>query len=67
MNTLPEIVASNAAKAVHFSFEKDTRYYEMYSGRDLFDNWSITHVNGKLKTQLGQSRHEFFSSLNEAE
>ena len=66
MNTLSENVTSNAANAVHLRFEKDAMYYELHLGKYLFDNWSITRVNGKLKTQLGQSRHEFFSSLDEA-
>lgn len=66
MDALPEIITSNTPNAVHLRFEKDTRYYELHLGKDLFDNWSITRVNGKIKTRLGQYRHEFFGSLDEA-
>jgi len=66
MDALSEIVPSTEIKTVHLRFEKDTRYYELHLDKDLFDNWSITRVNGKTKTRLGQYRHEFFGSLDEA-
>ena len=37
-------------------FEKDSRYYLMRLEKDLFDNWTISVINGSIKSKLGQSR-----------
>lgn len=50
-------------QAVYMRFEKDTKYYELRLDRNLFGEWSITRVNGRINSSLGSCRHEHFDSL----
>ncbi len=47
-------------------FEKDTRYYVIRLETDLFDEWTITLINGRIKSRLGQSRIQAFPSFSDA-
>lgn len=46
-------------------FEKDSRYYIIRLTKDLFDDWVIVLVNGRINSKLGQSRTIAFDSFNE--
>lgn len=37
-------------------FEKDTRYYVIRLETDLFGDWTISVINGRIKSKLGQTR-----------
>ncbi|MFO9588748.1 hypothetical protein SDB66_13185 [Legionella pneumophila serogroup 6] len=37
-------------------FEKDKRYYVLRLEKDLLDDWTITAINGRIKSKLGQRR-----------
>lgn len=50
----------------YLRFEKESRYYEIRLCRDLFDDWTLITNNGRIKSKLGQSRTQPFSSFNEA-
>ena len=47
-------------------FEKGTRYYTIILDRDLFDDWVITIVNGRINTKLGRIRKLAFSNIVDA-
>lgn len=47
-------------------FERNTRYYELFLNKNLFDDWSLSIVNGRINSRLGCIRHENFSTLAEA-
>jgi hypothetical protein len=66
MDSPSAIGFDTAIKTAYVRFEKNTRYYELHLGKDLFDNWSITRVNGRIKSRLGQYHHEPFGSFAEA-
>lgn len=44
-------------------FEKGTRYYTVILDKDLFDDWVITVVNGRINTKLGKIRKLAFSNI----
>lgn len=46
-------------------FEKGSRYYVIRLGKDLFDDWVVTLVNGQIKSKLGQIRNAPFNSFEE--
>lgn len=51
----------------HFArFEKGTRYYLILLEKDLFEDWIITLVNGRIQTRLGQTRTLAFACYLEA-
>lgn len=41
-------------------FEKDKRYYVIRLEKDLLDYWTITAINGRVKTKLGQKEYLLF-------
>ncbi len=43
-------------------FEKDKRYYVLRLEKDLLDDWTITAINGRIKSKLGQRRILAFST-----
>lgn len=47
-------------------FEKGTRYYTIRLEKDLFDDWTINVINGRINTKLGQSRILAYFSYEEA-
>lgn len=47
-------------------FEKESRYYVILLEKDLLEDWTITIVNGRIKTKLGQSRTQAFPSYSKA-
>lgn len=47
-------------------FEKDSRYYVLRLEKDLFNDWTITAINGRIKSKLGQSRILAFHSYDAA-
>lgn len=46
-------------------FEKESRYYVIRLSKDLFEDWVITLINGRIKSKLGHSRTLAFTSFNE--
>jgi predicted DNA-binding WGR domain protein len=50
----------------YLRFEKGSRYYEIRLCRDLFEDWTLIISNGRIKSKLGQSRTQAFSTFNEA-
>ena len=47
-------------------FEKGTRYYTIILDKDLFDDWVVTIVNGRIDTKLGKIRKIAFSCFSDA-
>ncbi|ERH41507.1 TPA: hypothetical protein SLD83_001775 [Legionella pneumophila] len=47
-------------------FEKDKRYYVLRLEKDLLDDWTITAINGRIKSKLGQRRILDFSTYTNA-
>jgi hypothetical protein len=47
-------------------FEKDKRYYVLRLEKDLLDDWTITAINGRIKSKLGQRRILAFSTYTNA-
>lgn len=47
-------------------FEKESRYYVIRLEKDLLEDWTITIVNGRIKSKLGQSRTHAFASYSDA-
>lgn len=47
-------------------FEKESRYYVIFLEKDLLEDWTITAINGRIKSKLGQSRTHAFVSYGEA-
>lgn len=47
-------------------FEKESRYYVLRLEKDLLDDWTITAINGRIKSKLGQSRIIAFPSFVDA-
>lgn len=47
-------------------FEKESRYYVIRLEKDLLEDWTITAINGRIKSKLGQSRTHAFVSYGEA-
>lgn len=47
-------------------FEKSTRYYSIILEQDLFKDWVITIVNGRINTKLGRIRKLAFSNIHDA-
>ena len=47
-------------------FEKESRYYVIRLEKDLLEDWTITAINGRIKSKLGQSRTHAFPSYGEA-
>ncbi len=47
-------------------FEKESRYYVIRLEKDLLEDWTITAINGRIKSKLGQSRTHAFLSYGEA-
>jgi len=67
--TLPLVHLINFASKEFFHavrFEKDTRYYTIRLEKDLFDDWTINVINGRINTKLGQSRILAYLSYEEA-
>jgi hypothetical protein len=50
----------------YLRFEKDTRYYELRLAKDLLNDWTLITSNGRIKSKLGQSRTQAFSTFHEA-
>lgn len=46
-------------------FEKDSRYYVLRLQQDLFEDWTIIAINGRIKSKLGQTRILAYSSYEE--
>ena len=63
---LKSINLSSITDTSYFRCEKDTRYYEVRLGKNLFDEWSISITNGKINSRLGKLRHEHYALLKEA-
>lgn len=42
---------------MHSRWEKGTRYYAAYLGRDLFGDWVVTKAWGRKNSRLGQMRN----------
>lgn len=47
-------------------FEKDSRYFVLRLDKDLFSDWTITAINGRIKSKLGQSRTFAFDNYKQA-
>ncbi len=47
-------------------FEKDSRYYVLRLERDLLNDWTITAINGRIRSKLGQSRTLAYPTFNHA-
>jgi predicted DNA-binding WGR domain protein len=47
-------------------FEKESRYYVIRLEKDLLEDWTITIINGRIKSKLGQSRTHAFPSYSDA-
>ncbi|MEI6095504.1 MAG: WGR domain-containing protein [Gammaproteobacteria bacterium] len=47
-------------------FEKGTRYYSVILEQDLFEDWVITIINGRINTKLGGIRKLAFSNVSDA-
>ncbi|MBX9703501.1 MAG: WGR domain-containing protein [Silvanigrellaceae bacterium] len=45
-------------------FEKESRYYALRLEKDLLNDWTITVINGRIKSRLGQSRILAFDSYD---
>lgn len=45
-------------RPLRLRWHKDTRYYEIYVERDLWDGWVFTRVWGQRGSALGQIRRE---------
>ncbi|MCR9192761.1 MAG: WGR domain-containing protein [Gammaproteobacteria bacterium] len=43
-------------KYLFVRFEKDTRYYTIILQQDLFEDWTLTLINGRIQTLLGRMR-----------
>jgi predicted DNA-binding WGR domain protein len=57
----------NNDEKYHFArFEKDTRYYLISLEKDLFEDWIITLINGRIQTRLGQTRTLAFLTYTQA-
>ncbi|WP_298627204.1 WGR domain-containing protein [uncultured Legionella sp.] len=50
----------------YLRFEKESRYYELRLSKDLFEDWTLTTSNGRIKSKLGQSRTQAFDTFTEA-
>lgn len=50
----------------YLRFEKESRYYELRLDQDLLEDWTLITSNGRIKSKLGQSRTQAFSTYNEA-
>lgn len=72
MNTLTTDVSVTTAgvgkKPIFQSarFEKGTRYYTVILDKDLFDDWVITIINGRINTKLGRIRKLAFQNCSDA-
>ncbi len=54
-------------EAYHMArFEKESRYYILRLEKDLLNDWTITAINGRIKSKLGQNRILAFSSFSDA-
>ena len=59
--------ADNNDMKYHFArFEKKTRYYTVILDKDLFNDWVITIINGRIGTKLGRIRKIAFSCFIDA-
>ena len=47
-------------------FEKGTRYYTIILEQDLFKDWVITVINGRINTKLGRIRKLAFQNCSDA-
>lgn len=47
-------------------FERDTRYYTIILEQDLFKDWVITVINGRVNTKLGRIRKLAFQNCSDA-
>lgn len=47
-------------------FEKGTRYYTIHLHKDLFDDWVLVVINGRIQTNLGKIRTLAFPSFTDA-
>ncbi|MBA3535246.1 MAG: hypothetical protein H0T84_01340 [Tatlockia sp.] len=47
-------------------FEKDSRYYVLRLEKDLLDDWTVTAINGRIRSKLGQSRTFAFPNFIDA-
>lgn len=45
-------------------FEKDKRYYVLRLEKDLLDDWTITAINGRIKSKLGQKKNIGFFNVH---
>lgn len=50
----------------YLRFEKESRYYELRLDQDLLEDWTLITSNGRIKSKLGQSRTQAFSTYYEA-
>jgi predicted DNA-binding WGR domain protein len=48
-------------------WEKDTRYYEARVHQDLWGNWVVTRIWGRIGSKLGQIRHTPCPSYEDAQ
>ena len=57
----------NNDEKYHFArFEKSTRYYTVMLDKDLFNDWVITIINGRIGTKLGRVRKIAFPCFADA-
>ena len=47
-------------------FEKGTRYYTIILEQDLFEDWVISVINGRINTKLGRIRKLAFQNCSDA-
>jgi hypothetical protein len=47
-------------------FEKESRYYILRLEKDLLNDWTITAINGRIRSKLGQSRTLAFPTFTDA-
>lgn len=47
-------------------FEKASRYYVLRLEKDLFENWVILVINGRIQSKLGKTRTLAFENYNTA-
>lgn len=53
-------------KYLYARFEKGSRYYVIRLEQDLFGDWIISQINGRIKSRLGQTRTLAFQNFQDA-
>lgn len=62
----PHALSVDMACWITLRWIRGTRYYRVYLEQDLWRNWLLTQVNGRIGTRLGRARSQPAPSIEDA-